>query len=305
MGGWLVVLVVGAVAGAALAAPAAHALAAHWPAAARWPFARVFDRLAVLLAVVLVVALRRRLGIDLLAAAWRSEGWRAWLRRLPVGFVAAGVPAMAALPLVVAATPVGWAGRTWPMALWVLLSAVPGAVLVSALEESFFRVLVFGGLARRWPVAVALAASSTLYGAAHFISPDRGFVAGSASPLEGFRYLGAVLGRLLATPTLVAVAGLSLMGAGLCLVLWRTGSLALCVGMHAGWFAVTKVAIYLSTLEPGAPAAGSLGKRLLLLGSPWVWLAVVLAVALVLLPRPPGPESPRADGCPERPQGDR
>lgn len=291
MGGWLVVLVLGAVVGAALAAPAAHALAAHWLTAARWPFARVFDRLAVLFAVVLIVALRRRLGIDLLASAWRVEGWRAWLRRVPVGFVAAGAPALAALPLVVAHTPVGWAGRTWQMALWVLLSAVPGAVLVSALEESFFRVTVFRGLARRWPVAAAIAGSSLLYGLVHFITPDRSFVAASASPLEGLRYLGVVLGRMLTAPTLVAIGGLALMGVALCLVLWRTGSLALCVGMHAGWFAVTKVAIYLSTLEPGAPAAGSLGKRLLLLGSPWVWLAVALAAALVLLPRPPGRKS--------------
>lgn len=284
-------LVFGAVVGAALVAPAVHALAAHWLPAAGWPFARVFDRLAVLIALALIVVLRRRLGIELLASAWRSEGWRAWLRRVPAGFVVAGVPALAVLPLVVAHTPVGWAGRTWQMALWVLVSAVPGAVLVSALEESFFRVTVFGGLARRWPVGVALGASSALYGAVHFITPDRSFVAASASPLEGIRYLGAVLGRLLTAPTLVAVAGLSLMGVALCLVLWRTGSLALCVGMHAGWFAVTKVAIYLSTLESGAPAAGSLGKRLLLLGSPWVWLAVALAAALVLFPRPPGRES--------------
>ena len=177
------------------------------------------------------------------------------------------------------------------MALWVLVRAVPGAVLVSALEESFFRVTVFGGLARRWPMSVALGTSSALYGAVHFITPDRSFVATSASPLEGLRYLGSVLGRLLTTPTLVAVAGLSLMGAVLCVVLWRTGSLALCVGMHAGWFAVTKVAIYLSTLEAGAPAAGSIGKRLLLLGSPWVWLAAVLTAVFVLLQRPPGRES--------------
>ncbi|HPW54202.1 MAG: CPBP family intramembrane metalloprotease [Thermoanaerobaculaceae bacterium] len=291
MGRWVAVLVLGAVGGAALTAPAVNALVAHWLPGAGWPFSRVFDRLAVLFALVLIAALRKRLGIERLVSAWRAEGWWVWLRQAPVGFVAAGAPALAVLPLVVAHTPVGWAGRTWQMALWVLVRAVPGAVLVSALEESFFRVTVFGGLARRWPMSVALGTSSALYGAVHFITPDRSFVATSASPLEGLRYLGSVLGRLLTTPTLVAVAGLSLMGAVLCVVLWRTGSLALCVGMHAGWFAVTKVAIYLSTLEAGAPAAGSIGKRLLLLGSPWVWLAAVLTAVFVLLQRPPGRES--------------
>ncbi|HPC84080.1 MAG TPA: CPBP family intramembrane metalloprotease [Thermoanaerobaculaceae bacterium] len=288
----MAVLVLGAVVGAALTAPTVHALVEEWLPAVRWPFARVFDRLAVLLAVLLIIVLRRRLGLGRLAAAWRSEGWQGWLRRVPAGFVAAGAPALAVLPCVVAHTPVGWAGRTWQVALGVLVSSVPGALLVSALEESFFRVTVFRGLARRWPVAAAIAGSSLLYGLVHFIAPDRSFVAASASPLEGLRYLGVVLGRLLTAPTLVAVGGLSLMGAALCLVLWRTGSLALCVGMHAGWFTATKVAIYLSTLEPGAPAAGSLGKRLLLLGSPWVWLAVALTTALVLGFRPSGRRVP-------------
>lgn len=295
MGGWLVVLVVGSVVGAALAAPAVHAVAVQWLPAAGWPFARVFDRLAGLLAVALIVALRRRLRLELLVSTWRSEGWRAWLRRVPVGLVVAGAPALAALPLVVARTPVGWAGRAWHMALWVLLSAVPGALAVSALEESFFRVTVFRGLARRWPVGVALGASSLLYGTVHFITPDRSFVVASVSPLEGLRYLVDVLGGLFAAPTIVAVAGLTLMGAALCVVLWRTGSLALCVGMHAGWFAVTKAAIYLTTLEPGAPAGGSLGKRLLLLSSPWVWLAIAVSAALAVGSGPRGRE-PRVEG---------
>lgn len=291
MGRWLVLLVLGTLLGAALVAPAVHEVAGHWLPAARWPFARVFDRLAVAFAAVLVVALRRHLGLGLLGEVWRSEGWRAWLRRVPVAFATAAVPAMAVFPLVVADTPVGWAGRSWLIALWVLTAAIPGAVLVSALEESFFRVLVFCNLARRLPIALAVAASSVLYGSVHFLTPDRSFTIASASPLEGLRYLGAVLARLLAPPVLKAAAGLALMGAVLCVVLWRTGSLALCVGLHAGWFAATKAAVYLSTLEPGAPAAGSLGKRLLLLGSPWVWLAVVLAAVLVLVVRSPGRKS--------------
>jgi membrane protease YdiL (CAAX protease family) len=200
-----------------------------------------------------------------------------------VGVAVAVVPSLAVLPLVLQETALAWAGRTPGAASLVLALALPGALLVGLIEESFFRVSVFGNLARRWPVSVAAAISAVFYGAVHFLTPDRGFVPASAAPSEGLCYLGRVLGGLASGPTLLAVGGLTVLGLVLCAVLWRTGSLALCVGMHAGWFAVTKVAILVTTLEPGAPASGSLGKRLLLLGSPWVWLAFVVSCVLAIV----------------------
>lgn len=283
VGRWIIVLVAGALLGASMLAPMVWELIRLWFPSAGIPYARVFNRVAVLGAIILIIVLRRQLQLRRLGAVWRQESWREKASRAAMGVALAVFPALLVLPLVLQETALAWSGRSFGAASLVLALALPGALLVGAIEESFFRVSVFGNLARRWPVGVAAAISAVFYGAVHFLTPDREFVPASGAPIEGLRYLGRVLLGLGGSLTLLAVGGLTLIGLVLCVVLWRTGSLAVCVGMHAGWVAVTKVAIFVTTMEPGSPVRGSSGKRLLLLGSPWVWLAFVVSCILAIV----------------------
>lgn len=250
-----------------------------------WPFSRVFDRVAIAALAGLAVALRKSLGLGRLREAWRAESRPRQGLALLAGLGLAILPALASLPLVVGSTRLGWAGRSLAAAAGALTLAIPAALVVAVLEESFFRVLVFRGLAGSWPVVAAAVASSLLYSCVHFLEPYKAFQPASASPAQGLAYLASVLARLGRVEVLPALLGLFLVGLVLCLTLHRTGSVALCVGLHAGYFAAVKVAILATTLGPAARGTGSAAKRLLLLGSPWVWLAVCLGGVGVLLIR--------------------
>jgi membrane protease YdiL (CAAX protease family) len=251
----------------------------------RLPFSRVFDRVALAAALVLVVALRRAFPF---AAAWRlvrADGWGVASRRVALGVVLAATSTLAALPLVVASGRLGWsvAGLARPAVL--LVSALPAALLVSLLEEGFFRALVFRGLRARIGAAGAALASSALYALAHVVSPDHRYVPPDASPAAGLAYLATLGERVLAPASLATALGLVLIGLVLALALERTGSFALCVGLHAGWFAAAKVAILATTSPAGLGAAGSAAKRALFLSHPAV-LAAILVVGVVILAVP-------------------
>lgn len=267
---------------AALAPAVHHAIATTW-SGKPFPFSRVFDRVALAIALLFVVLLRRAFPF---AAAWRllrAESWPVRARRAALGFALAALPTVAALPLIVGAGGLRWSGAGVPDLAAELLLALPAALLVSLLEEGFFRTLVFRGLAVRLPVPAAALASSALYAFAHVVSPDHRFVAGSASPAAGLDYLATLGGRLVAGRTPATAIGLALIGLVLCLTLQRTSSFALCVGLHTGWSVAAKVAILATTSPAGLGTAGSVAKRAIFLSHPAVWVAVALAGAAVLL----------------------
>jgi membrane protease YdiL (CAAX protease family) len=276
-------LVVGTLVGAALIAPAAATLLDVLRPAAAPPFSRVYDRVAIAVLLVALIVLRRRLGLGRIAESWREESWPARGRRAAAGLAASLVPALLVLSLAIDSSQLLWAGRTALQAAEKMAVAIPSALVIGVVEESFFRVVVFRGLAATWRWPVAAVASSALYSVVHFLTPHKGFEISGASPLEGLRYLGAVVGRLADPNTLPAVLGLFLIGLVLCLALQRQRSLALVIGLHAGWLLAAKAAIRLTSLPPELADGGSLVKRQLLIGSPWLWLAVAVTAVLVVV----------------------
>jgi hypothetical protein len=130
---------------------------------------------------------------------------------------------------------------------------------------------------------VAAAVASAFYSVVHFLTPREDFMLAGGSPVEGLRYLGAVFARLVDPITLPAVLGLFLIGMVLCLALHRRRSLALIVGLHAGYFLAAKAAIRLTSLPPELAAGESMVKRELLIGSPWLWLAIAATGSVLFL----------------------
>lgn len=246
-------------------------------------FSRVFARLAVACLLVGLVVTRRSLGLGRIVSAWRAESWRERGIRLGAGTLASLLPALLVLAPAIHHSALGWAGRTWLQAAEKILEGVPSALLVGAVEESFFRVTVFGGLAASWNWRVAAVVSSAFYALVHFLRPDGTFVLQGASPIEGLRYLAASFEGLTDPATAAAVFGLFLIGLVLCSAFHRQASLALVAGLHMGWFLAAKAAIRLSHLPPELADNASRIKRALLIGSPWLWLAVAVTWVAALL----------------------
>jgi uncharacterized protein len=124
--------------------------------------------------------------------------------------------------------------------------ALFAAFSVGFLEEIFFRGIVFRGLLDDWKAGWSFLVANVFFAAIHFVSsPDQRFLEG-VEPLAGLRNFVASLHRY-TTPELIlpSFIGLFLLGIVLCFAFYRTGSLYLPIGLHAGWvFGIKSILVF-------------------------------------------------------------
>lgn len=225
--------------GGALLAPwlwhGVQALATSHPGlqhTAEQPFHRYVNRCLLGLALLglwpLVKAFRIR---SLREIGWTGPWWPGLTRGFALGFLALGMVTVLALV---------FGGREWvpppDPARWLrrLASAALTAGVVACLEEFLFRGVLHGVLRRSAGFLVTAAITSALYSWVHFFErpprPDH------VEAWTGLWTLGQMLRGF--TDLSVLIPGwLSLVVAGgmLAVARERTGSLALPIGLHAGW----------------------------------------------------------------------
>lgn len=278
---WILVFA-GSLVMAAVAAPAAFALVEAVGFATLWPFSRVFDRVAMVAALVALVVLRRSTGWGGLGALLGRGGVALRGGELAAGFAAA---------LVAIGAGVAWAFVSRrlgppeaPFDPWTLrtLSTVTGALAAALIEEVFFRGLLLGSLAARlrWPAAAL--ASSLAYAGVHLLASDPKFPVAGFTPGAGFAYLGHALTRQLEPAALAPLAGLFFAGLMLALVVRRGGSLWLAIGLHAGWAASFQILRRASHVLVEIPGTSFLATHHYLVGTLWAWAAIALSGGLVL-----------------------
>ncbi|GAB6141450.1 hypothetical protein JCM14076_21790 [Methylosoma difficile] len=127
------------------------------------------------------------------------------------------------------------------------------ALLISVLEEPLFRGLILIGLARKLPLAAALAISAFYYAALHFIDSKTEIPAAEFNFFSGFKLLGEAFANLL-NPDIQS-AFLALFMVGLFLGLLRTRqatSLGWCIGCHTAWVWLIKLSKALFNTNPQA-----------------------------------------------------
>jgi hypothetical protein len=175
--------------------------------------------------------------------------------------------------------------RSAPFAAGATLARLVGARAVSALvvaliEETFLRGAMHTAIERESGSRAAVLLTELVYAASHFLGsyhiPAQDVSAGSGlALLAGFA-------RAFAHPLAVADAFLALFAVGVVLggVRARTGNIAACIGLHAGWVWVMLVAHELASPVRDAPLAFLLSRFDGFVG--WLVLAwtVLLAVPL-------------------------
>ncbi len=227
------------------------------PLRPEWWFDKIAARVWALLMLLALLWVARRLHLS----TKRDWGYGAprprWLRQFAVGLVA-GLATMAPvtvsmLALGLRVPPAGLALATVGKAL---LAGLGSGLAVGFLEETFFRGLMQGAVVRELgrPL-LAIALTSALFAALHFLASTR-------IPHEQVAWnSGLVLleaaGRNFATPSLILDRLLSLcaVGALLGLASWWTGSIAVAVGLHAGWVWMMRATVGATQLDPSAPLA--------------------------------------------------
>lgn len=234
-------------------------------------------------------------GVAFIVWRLHLRGKQAWgyalprplfLRHLAIG-IAVGVVTMTP----VAVSVIGLGLRDWRPTLdglrWVELffSGALTGLAVGFLEETFYRGLLLGalvggsgpasrvdaeatsrahadrlsgpahGLISARGIVLAVLASSMLYASLHFLARAR-IPAAEVDAFSGLALLAQSL-RHFAAPATMMDSFLALTAVGSLLAMARlwTGSIALSIGLHAGWVWVMKIAVGTTWLDPDAPAA--------------------------------------------------
>jgi len=119
-----------------------------------------------------------------------------------------------------------------------LTSGLIGGLLIGLIEEIFFRGAMHQAIRRYSSASTAIIFTSLLYAAVHFIDPVR-----FTEPIDwfsGIQILSGAFWQLGDWATFDSFIALLAVGAFLGLVRERTGNIAYCIGLHAGWVLVIK-----------------------------------------------------------------
>jgi uncharacterized protein len=225
--------------------------AAGWDAI---PFHRLVFRLMKLAAVVGVWPLL--IALDLRGrAAWglgrgevdRGPG-RGLLLGLGVGVASLGLVVAALLALGVRV----FAPPSDPALASLLLRAALTAVVVAAVEEIWLRGGLQSACRRLFGPVAAVLGIAAFYGLIHFLRPDLPVSLDEAGWSGGLRVLGGSFGRLADPGILDSLFALVAAGVLLGLVRERTGRVAECIGLHAGWVFVIGLSRRLTETVPDA-----------------------------------------------------
>jgi membrane protease YdiL (CAAX protease family) len=141
-----------------------------------------------------------------------------------------------------------------------VLRAFATALGLAILQEILFRGIAMGIFLRAMRPAAALGMSAVLFALVHFLNPPPGLnVADPDAAGTGFELLRKIAGQF-SEPRIVlgTVTPLLALGGVLAYARWRTASLCLPIGLHAGWI-FTNIILGGATLAQGlVPLAGIL-----------------------------------------------
>lgn len=225
-----------------------------------WPFHRVISRFWQLLMLVGLLLAYRRLALSGLVDWGYGLPRAAFLRQAGAG-LALGLATM--LPMTLAMLGLGiLAPRPGIDVAAILVALAAGALMglvVAFIEETFFRGLMYRAVSRESGHWTAAWLTTLVYAAIHFFARTK-IPADEVAWDSGFRLLGGVLTHF-AHPLPVLDAFLTLVLVGLLLagVRWRTGAIAACVGLHAGWVCIIKATKDLTVVNADAGAAFLVG----------------------------------------------
>lgn len=246
-------------------------------------FHRVASRIAMLTLLVGFVFVARRLQVADKASLGFGLPRRDFLRSMGGGLLLGAVtmlPVLATMVLLdmrelkpgVAPGAAGWTK--------LALTGLTTGLVVALIEETFLRGAMFTAIAREAGSVRAIVLTSLVYAATHFIGRYR-VPADQVDWSSGLDMLAGTFASF-AHPGAILDAFLCLAGVGvlLGLVRARTGNIAACMGLHAGWVAVISMVRETSMRNPAGPATWMLSDYDGFIG--WMVLAWIVVLGFVL-----------------------
>lgn len=205
---------------------------------------RVFHRLVLLIAVLGFWPFLRLLGMNNRYALGYALAPGRFVRTVFTGLaVGTGIMALHIAVLLVLGVRT-FSPEAVPFGDWMYLlaSGLLGGVLVALIEESFFRGAMQYHLRYSHSLSATLVFTSLFYAAVHFIHPPEPAAGAPVDWRSGWNMLEGMLDQFKNFAGLVdSFAALFMAGLLLALVRERSGNIALCIGIHAGWIMMIRL----------------------------------------------------------------
>ena len=235
-----------------------------------------FRTLQITLIVVTALVLARFCAPH--RAGWGLRRAPRAARRALRGFVAGALAlsVVAALLMVLDVREVRFDVRT-EIGYWVEVSirAAISALVISIIEELWFRGGLFGLLAHFGGVAAAVVLTTSLYAFSHFLDRDVGVAVSGEDWRAAWVVLGLGAWAMFDIGQLGSLLALAAAGVWLAALRWRHCDIIGCIGLHMGFVFVIKVFKKLTYINPDAPMRALAGHYDDMVG----WLAFLVLAA--------------------------
>ena len=212
--------------------------ATHWPnlVSEPIPFSRIFNRAFMISGIVLFVFCRRLFA----GAQWKHllvTSFRIGCHDLLTGLgLAIGSMVLLAAAMTASDVFTPFFRVSLAQALGTLAGAISAGIFAGALEEVFFRGLLFKEIYDSGRPLRAYLWANLFFSLIHFVKPGKAYYLAGLEPLAGFRHLFKTFAPFLdPLAILPGIFGLFLFGIVLSYSLLRTDKLYLPIGLHAGW----------------------------------------------------------------------
>ena len=243
---------------------------------------RVFFRLAMLIAVLGFWPFLKLLGINNRYALGYTPDARRFLRAVLKGLgIGVAIMAVHATALwVIGVRVIAPEGIAFGRILYVVVSGLVSGVLVALVEETFFRGAMQFHLRYSNPPWKAAVVTALVYASVHFLQPLPVSDAATIGWSSGREMLVTMLHQYRDPADIVdSLTALFVAGLFLSLVRERSGSIALCIGIHAGWVLSIRLARELTDVAADSPLGFLIGSYDGIIG--WAAAALLVLVTLV------------------------
>lgn len=246
-----------------------------------YPFSRFTNRALMVAALVTL--------IPYFIAHWRTLGL-VWERGVSLRYLVAGYLLGLLAEVTVLTFHLANGTREWSdggISFGTLLGALAAGAAVGLLEEILFRGVAQQALMRRLGAVAGLVLAALFFGIVHYVKVPPSFRPDPVTIVNGWQAIGLAFAPLAETSTWadLRLLNLTLVGVLLGIVFIRTGSLWMCIGLHAGFVTMLKLADKTTDAvrEPAAylAVAGDMTDSSVTL----VTLLLLGAVLLTALPR--------------------
>ena len=236
----------------------------------------------MLAALVMLVVFRGDIGWPEVKALFGRGAKVARCREVAIGWAAALLTISVGIAWALASDRLGPTLNEYSFISVGTLTAFTGGLTAAAIEEMFFRGMMLHSLTATLGRSMAVVTSSAAYALVHLLVSDRTFVWTGWSIGTGFSYLFQAVGRQLEPASVGPLLGLFLGGVVLALVVSKTRSLYLAIGIHAGWAFVFQVMFHATRVIGDIPSTPHFARRNFLLGTGWVWAVMVFSGLLAV-----------------------